>query len=237
MFKSFMQSQKQNTPPFNGFMTSMKFKSHITEVGENKSSQDFIDSDATHYFFHSRSSFITYEQMRNKPVKGATGTSDIVGRRTTKLPISAGMVFEAFHAPEFSSSVLSVRLLVSNYEIMFSESIHNFSACFFMNKGTFNIIAKYEIKDYSYQVCIPGLTSLLNRKGNSDEQKDLASSWHKKLGQKNPDRHFRLMQLRPEVPKIDRDLLRKALCVPRQNAKGGEALWLIQVERAQSQSS
>ncbi len=54
-------------------MAKIKFKSNIAEVSEEKCSDDYIDSGATHHFFHYRSLFLSYAQIDEEPVKGAAG--------------------------------------------------------------------------------------------------------------------------------------------------------------------
>ena len=94
VLKEFIEIQKQNNTPFNGFMAKKKFRSNMAEFSEEKTMNAYIDSGATHNFFYFRSSFICYERISEEPVKGAIGTSRIVGKSTVTIPIGFGISIE-----------------------------------------------------------------------------------------------------------------------------------------------
>ena len=82
-------------PPFGGFMEKVKFQSHVAQITEHKTSDAYIDSGATHHFFHRRDSFVLYSPIEEEPVKAAASVSKIVGKGMVKLPINGGILVEA----------------------------------------------------------------------------------------------------------------------------------------------
>jgi len=94
-------------PPFGGFMAKLKFRANIAELSDEKTSDAYIDSGATHHFFHRREIFENYTRINDEPVKGASGISKIVGKGMVRLPINKSIFVEAYHALEFSSNILS----------------------------------------------------------------------------------------------------------------------------------
>jgi len=96
-------------------------------MSKAKNPDAYIDSGATHHFFHDRNSFETYTSISQEPVIGATGISEIIGKGIIRLPIDNGIYVEAYHAPKFSSNILSVGLLQKQYDITFSECRFHFS--------------------------------------------------------------------------------------------------------------
>ncbi len=109
-------------------MTQVKFRCNIAEFSETKNPNAYVDSGATHHFSYRRSSFCTHEAIKEENVQGANATSEIVGKGTISLPIGGGIDVEAYHAPKFSSNIISVGLLQKNFEIVFSESIAGIQA-------------------------------------------------------------------------------------------------------------
>ncbi len=75
-----------------------------------------------------------YSILNEEPVRGATGIAKIVGKVMVRLPIDNGIIVAAYHAPEFGSNILSLRHLLNNFEVLFSNSIRNYPGCFFMEK-------------------------------------------------------------------------------------------------------
>ncbi len=53
-------SNGSNQIPYNGWMAKVKYRSNVAELSEEKTSSAYMDSGATHHFFHSKSTFITY---------------------------------------------------------------------------------------------------------------------------------------------------------------------------------
>lgn len=56
-------------------------------------------------------------------------------------------MIEAYHVPDASSKILSVRLLLMNLEITFTRSLRPYIACLIMSKGYKDIIGEYPEKD------------------------------------------------------------------------------------------
>ncbi len=90
---------------------------------------DILTSGATHHFFHSKSSFITYERIDTESVKAASSLSKLVGKGTVKLPIDGGIIIEAYHAPDFSANIISVRRLLGSYAIHFNKDATENAYC------------------------------------------------------------------------------------------------------------
>ena len=70
----------QPFPPFGGYMAVLKFRANVAEMSDVKNSDAYIDSGATHHFFHRRDSFETYEAISEEPVMVAAGVTKIVGK-------------------------------------------------------------------------------------------------------------------------------------------------------------
>ena len=209
----------RSEPPFGAFMAKMKYRSNIAEVFDEKSSDAYIDSGATHHFFHRRSAFISYSEMNEEPVRGATGFTKIVGKGTVRLPIDNGMIVEAYHAPAFSSNVLAVRLPSKDFEVLFSDSIRNCSGCFFLRKGTFDIVNKYPLEN--------GLSPIkmdMQKKQVQNFHAQVASvnsidEWHRKLGHIHAERLLKLSQTVQGIPQLSRADLFSHKCIPCITAK------------------
>ena len=103
-------------------MAKIKFKSKVATVSDEKCSNVYIDSGATHHFFHRKSSFITYERIEPESIKAASSTSKLVGKGKIKLSFDNGSTVEAYHAPEFSVNIISALLLLKTYVVEFSEN-------------------------------------------------------------------------------------------------------------------
>ena len=135
-------------------MAKFKYRSLVAEVSEEKTSDAIVDSGGTHHFIHHRSSFITYEPMASEKVKGTNGISQVVGSGMVKIPIGNDITVEALHVPAFCSNILSARLLSKDYEVLFSQSMRPYSACFFMDKGARTIINEFPEKDGLFPIPI-----------------------------------------------------------------------------------
>ena len=199
-------------------MAKYKYRSNVAELHEEKNSDAIIDSGATHHFFHSRSTDL--EIVKEEPVKAAAGTTTIVGRGTVQLPI--GLIVQALHAPMFSSNILAVRLLSKTFEILFSSTIRGYEACFFIKQGTLDVLHEFRAHDGLYPMSMKqiegqGTRFALNAKKKATN--DDVEEWHRKLGHIHPDRYFKLSEYTNDVPKFDRELLKKHQCVPCITAK------------------
>ena len=188
-------------------MAQVKFRSKIAEFSETKNPNAYVGSGATHYFFYRRSSFSTYETIKEENVQGANATSKIVGKGTVTLPIGDGINVEAYHAPKFSSNIISVEWLQKNFEIVFSESISVYPGCLFMKKGTMSIIDEVKLKDDLY----PLILSIPNPKSyqaNAVKKNNSVDEWHRELGHLSPNRLNKLSEMNSSIPTFDRELIK-----------------------------
>jgi len=133
-------------------MAKVKFQSRVASVSNEKCDDAFIDSGATHHFFHDKSSFLTYDKMKYEPVKAASGTSKLVGKGFVKLPIDQGLIVEAYYASNFSANIISVRLLLKVYKIEFSEDANGLAFCTIIRKSSMNEVARIVEEDLLFPV-------------------------------------------------------------------------------------
>lgn len=122
-------------------MVKLKFQRRVACLSEEKFKDASIDSSATHKFFHKLSSFITYERVNEEPVKAESSTYRIFGKRMFKLPIDGGITIEAYHAPEFSANIISVRLLLSTYAVEFAETCEAKAFCCIKRRTDLSLVA------------------------------------------------------------------------------------------------
>ena len=85
-------------------------------------SSAYIDSGATHHFFHSRKVFVNHSR-KFEGVKPASGVSKLVGKAQVWIPFGGDMYIDAYHAPHFSFIVLSVGVLSADFIVAFMDSI------------------------------------------------------------------------------------------------------------------
>ena len=83
--------------------------------------------------------------MANESVKAASETTNLIGKGTIRLPINGGIIVEGYHAPYFSSNILSVGLLKKSFDILFSETRLPYPACFFLRPGSFDVL--HEVRE------------------------------------------------------------------------------------------
>ena len=121
-------------------MALLNFKSNVARVGEDRTDDAFVDSGATHHFFHTKSKFIDYKWVETAAVKTAEGVSHIVGKGTIKIKINGQteLTIEAFHAPDFSSNILASHLLSEFYEVLMTSTFGP-KECILFQKGSFDI--------------------------------------------------------------------------------------------------
>ncbi len=129
-------NQPPTHPDYRGFMAKIKFHSNIAEISEQKLPDACIDLEDAHHFFYRRPSFLTYSTLEITSVQVASGSTVIVGQGHVHLPIGSGIKVEAYHTPKFSCNVITVGLLSNNFETVFSKSLRNYRACYFMTLGT-----------------------------------------------------------------------------------------------------
>ena len=72
-------NQSSDQGPCRGFMASIKYRSSVACLSEQKSNIAYIDSGGTHHFLRSRSMFETYEKIDITDVDVASGISELVG--------------------------------------------------------------------------------------------------------------------------------------------------------------
>ncbi len=70
---------------------------------------------------------MNYSAMNEESVQGATGKTKIIGKGIVRLPINSVMIVEAYQAQAFSSNILAVLFLSKDFEVLFSNSIRDFS--------------------------------------------------------------------------------------------------------------
>lgn len=63
------------------------FRTKIARIEEQKSDDAYVDSGATHHFFHSRGVFLMYDPIGPESVQVAHGKTKIIGKRTLVLSI------------------------------------------------------------------------------------------------------------------------------------------------------
>ncbi len=165
-------------------MTKIKFRSNISEVSEQKSSDAFIDLGATHHLFYSQSAFMNYSVMKEETVIGVTGVTEIAGKVMVQLPIYNGMIVEAYHAPVFSSNILAVRLLSNYFEVLCSNSFRDYPGVFLMKKISFNIVKECPLKNGHYLV---KFNSMKLKFQAYSIKTNLVDQWHRKLRHVHPD--------------------------------------------------
>ena len=140
-----IQSKREDN--FNSSMAKIKFQSKVATVSDEKCSDAYIDSGATHHFFDRKSSFITFERIEPESVKAASSTSKLVRKGTIKLPFDNGTIIEAYPAPEFSSNIISVQFLLKTYKVEFSENEQGTAFFFVYQKEPHVLIAKIQEVD------------------------------------------------------------------------------------------
>eukprot|EP00171_Calliarthron_tuberculosum_P001071 IDg1071t1 len=140
---------------YRGFMAKLKFKSNVARCSQDKTKDAYIDSGATHHFFHSRSSFTNYKSIDTENVKAASGFSKIVGKGTVRLPVDGEITIEAYHAPEFSSNIIFVGLISISYRVLSDNDTRDYPACFFLRRGAFDIISEFKLEDNLYPMKFP----------------------------------------------------------------------------------
>ena len=77
----------------------------------------------------------------------ASGVSRLVGQGEVSIPLGGGMVINTYHAPHFSSNILSFGLLSSNFIVAFTDDILPYNACFLIEKGTWKILWETQKKN------------------------------------------------------------------------------------------
>ena len=134
------------------------FRSQIAEISSTKRSFAHIDSSATHQFFYSRKSFLTYSRISQEAM-AASGVSRLVGEGEVSIPLDGGMVIKAYHASYFSTNILAVGLQSSNFILAFTDHIRPYNACFLVEKGPWKILWETGKKNGLYTLHMDNLES------------------------------------------------------------------------------
>lgn len=165
------------------------FRSNIANMGEEKIMDAFIDSGATHNFFHRNSSFVTYQRIAPEIVQAAHGEITPIGKGTVIIPISGGIMQAAFHAPGFSSNIIAGHLLLDNFEVIPSSSIRVEKVCFVFKQGYFNkqdIVWDTTCSDRLYRIPMTGGSNNSKALITSKEATSF-QEWHSKTGHVQTD--------------------------------------------------
>lgn len=194
-----------------------RFKSKVASLSENKTDDSFIDSGATHHFFHRRSSFITYEIIKPETVLVAHGSSMVVGKGNVNVAIGNGIIVEAFHAPEFSSNILANHLLSEIFNIFYTSEDEN-KRCEILKKGSrTDVVHVFKCIDGLYPVK-PG-SNMHAKSATSHHHEEDFKTWHDKVGHISGERFKKLAQIREDVPSFSPKIIADHECVPCITAK------------------
>ena len=61
-----------------------------------------------------------------------------------------GIKIEAYHAPQFESNIISVRILSSTFDVIFSSTRKDYNACFLVDPSTKKTVAEYPLVNNMY---------------------------------------------------------------------------------------
>lgn len=103
------------------FMARCKFRSTAASLRKETSPNAVVDYGASHHFFHSRKSFRSYQEVSASDMESATVTASIFCFASVEIPLHGKTIIEAYHAPKFSTNILTVERL--NYKFVISFSI------------------------------------------------------------------------------------------------------------------
>ena len=125
------------------------------------------------------------------------------------------MVIKAYHAPHFSSNILSDGLLSSNFIVAFTDDIRPYNACFLIEKGTWKIFWETQKKN--------GLYTLHMNNSNSNMalttfamnvNKNPALERHGKTGNLGINCYTKLSHVVESVPFFEKSIVQQLDCVP-----------------------
>ena len=157
--------------------------------------------------------------MTEETVKAAAGVTTIVIKGTVRMPVQGGMIVEAYHAPMYSSNILSVNLLSRTFEVLFSTTIRGYEACYFLMQNSMKVMYEFRMNDGYYPMdMLEGdghnhASKMVSDARENDKDSDLAT-WHRQLVHISADRYFKLSEYDNDVPKFDRELPRKHQYIP-----------------------
>jgi len=194
---------------------NFEFCSKVAQTSLTKCDSAYIDSGATHHFFHSRKAFNNYKRIAPREVQAASAISTLVGKGNVWIPIGNGIKDESFHAPHLSSNIQSVGLLSSEYIVSFTDCIKPYNACFLMEKGSWRILMEAPRENGLYALRPPNSrTRAALTAAASPLKKDLPLEWHCRTGHLGADRYLQLSNQISSVPTFDRSILSQVQCVP-----------------------
>lgn len=240
--QSYRASTGPNNPPFQGgFMAKLKFRTTIATTDRTKPDQCLIDSGGTHHFLFARSSFSSYEKIDKQSVKSASGLSIVVGKGLVKLPFDNGPLVEAYHTPQFATNILSVGILSSRYNVLFTcdpPAKDGVSTCILTRRVDGNVALTVPIEDglfsikmderptrssHSHQMAVCTSCKQSSHGGHVTSDNNLAMEWHKKLGHISAERLFETIKVYPAVPDFSMRTLNDIFCPDCQIAKAKRA--------------
>lgn len=89
-------------------MAKVKFRRTVADCFAKRKYICLIDRGATHHFICSRFIFESYESVESETVESASGKSRLVGMGIVTLSFDGAILIEAYHAPQFSSQIISI---------------------------------------------------------------------------------------------------------------------------------
>lgn len=108
--------------PFNPHARIARLSSNIAVADSKKMDVAYIDSGATHNFFHSEKLFSKYEKINKVEVNVAKGKAFAIGRGTVTVNVGENIDLEGYHCPEFSSHILAAHMLSQHSDILFTST-------------------------------------------------------------------------------------------------------------------
>lgn len=197
-----------------------KFNTNISQTTQKKNYEAFVDTGATHHFFHQRSAFITYSTIVPESVESASATTQLIGKGNVLLPIGTGIIQEAYHASDFTSNVIAGHLLSESFELLFSNTVKNVAGCFIYKKGsleTKDIIMEIPVNEGLYPTNLSPSVSLATSQHSSLTTRKVDShykKWHEKLGHISSERFQQMSTIFDDIPLFARFITNKLICDP-----------------------
>jgi len=215
----------QGPPHYYQGWVSRRFRSKAARLSNEKSEHAIIDSGGTHHFFHRRSLFVEYETMDAEVVQAASSESRLVGKGKVWIPLHGGMIIEGYHAPEFSSHILSVPQLSTQFLIVFTNTIKPYNGCFIMLPRSHEVIWEAPLNDGLWTMDLSQVASKAKFAfaNIAAGPRNNALHWHNKVGHPGPRRYQELSKMIPSVPHFGTSILQNIHCVPCLTAKAHQA--------------
>lgn len=199
-------------------MAVMKFRSNVARTGRDKNNDAYIDSGASHNFFHRRCLFSSYEQITPESVQIADGTSAIVGKGTVKVWLGKDVTMMAYHAPDFNANIVASHSLSESFEVLMSSSIRNEKTCALFRLGSLkkeDIVWETKCFNGLYPIKFGNIHARTSPKSllcksNTDEY----NSWHDRVGHISSERFQHLSEMRNDVPSFSKSIRDGQYCIP-----------------------